>query len=164
MNRSKCISCFVVLALVCLSAHAFAAQGGKPDTTGWEKGGAYDKFYDAKEADSFKGRVEDIIEITPLPGMAKGVGLTVRDKKDNKVETVHLGPKDFVDLDSIGLKKGDTVKVVGVWANIGGKDVVMASKVKKDEGVELKVRRSKDGMPWWGLSAEELAKERKAAD
>ncbi|WP_243363184.1 hypothetical protein [Fundidesulfovibrio terrae] len=153
-----------VLALLFLGALAFAAQGGTPDTTGWEKGGAYDKFYDAKEADSFKGRVEDIIEITPLPGMAKGVGLTVRDKKDNKVETVHLGPKDFVDLDSIGLKKGDTVKVAGVWANIGGKDVVMASKVKKDEGVELKVRRSKDGMPWWSLSAEELAKERKAAD
>lgn len=145
------------LAMACLYAPASAA-----DITGWEKGGAYDKFYDAKEADSFKGRVEDIIEITPLPGMAKGVGLIVRDKKDNKPETVHLGPKDFVDLNSIGLKKGDTVKVMGVWANVGGKEVVMASKVKKDEGVELKVRRTKDGMPWWSLSPEELEKERKS--
>ena len=146
-----------------LCALAVAAQGGK-DITGWEKGGAYDKFYDAKEADSFKGRVEDIIDITPMPGMVKGIGLVVRDKKDNKTETVHLGPKDFVDLNAIGLKKGDTVKVVGVWATIGGKEVVLASKLKKDEGVELKVRRSKDGMGWWNLSPEELEKEKKAAD
>lgn len=163
MNRLLHISVLASCLVLGLCAMAMAAQGGK-DITGWEKGGAYDKFYDAKEADSFKGRVEDIIEITPMPGMAKGVGLVIRDKKDNKTETVHLGPKDFVDLAAIGLKKGDTVKVVGVWANIGGKEVVMASKIKKDEGVELKVRRSKDGMAWWNLSPEDLEKEKKAAD
>lgn len=150
-------------ALTALAGLCLAAQGN-PGVTGWERGGAYDKSYDPKEADSFKGRVEDIIEIVPLPGMAKGVGLIVRDKKDNKAETVHLGPKEFVKLESIGLKKGDTVKVTGVWAKIGGKDVVMASKVKKDEGMEIKVRRSKDGMPWWSLSPEELEKEKKAAE
>jgi len=164
MNRLHRILFLMVLGVACLGSLALAAQSGKPDVAGWEKGGAYDKFYDAKEADSFKGRVEDIIDITPLPGMAKGVGLVLRDKKDNKMETVHLGPKEFVDLSAIGLKKGDTVKVSGVWANIGGKDVVMASKVKKDEGVEIKVRRSKDGTPWWSLSADELDKEKKAAD
>jgi len=158
--RTAILASGLVLGMFAL---AVAAQSGK-DIAGWEKGGAYDKFYDAKEADSFKGRVEDIIEITPLPGMAKGVGLVVRDKKDNKTETVHLGPKDFVDLNAIGLKKGDTVKVAGVWASIGGKEVVMASKIKKDEGVELKVRRSKDGMAWWNLSPEDLEKEKKAAD
>jgi hypothetical protein len=163
MNRFLRTATLASALVLGLCALAVAAQSGK-DITGWEKGGAYDKFYDAKEADSFKGRVEDIIEITPMPGMAKGVGLVVRDKKDNKTETVHLGPKDFVDLNAIGLKKGDTVKVAGVWANIGGKEVVMASKIKKDEGVELKVRRSKDGMAWWNLSPEDLEKEKKAAD
>ncbi len=147
------------LAVLCLGALAFAA-----DIKGWEKGSAYDKYYDAKEADSFKGRVDDIIEIVPMQGMAPGVGLIVRDKKDNKAETVHLGPKDFVKLDAIGLKKGDSVKVYGVWATIGGKDVVMASKVKKDEDKQLKVRRTKDGMPWWSMNPEELAKEQKAAE
>lgn len=146
------------LAVLCLGALASAAG-----IKGWEKGSAYDKYYDAKEADSFKGRVDDIIEIVPMPGMDPGVGLVVRDKKDNKAETVHLGPKDFVKLDSIGLKKGDSVKVYGVWATIGGKDVVMASKVKKDEDKQLKVRRTKDGMPWWSMSPEELAKEKKDA-
>lgn len=149
----------VLVVLLCCGAVAWAAKD-KPDLTGWEKGGAYDTFYDAKEADSFKGKVESITEIAPLPGMAKGLALVVRDKKDNKTETVHLGPKDFIDLESMGLRVGDTVKVTGVWATIGGKEVVMASKVKKDEGAELKVRRSKDGMPWWALSPEELAKEK----
>jgi len=162
MNRFFRILSLAACCALCLTAVAIAAQG-KPDVTGWEKGSAYDKFYDPKEADSFKGRVEDIIDITPMPGMAKGVGIVVRDKKDNKVETVHLGPKDFVDLASIGLKKGDSVKVTGVWATIGGKEVVIASKIKKDETMSLKVRRSRDGMPWWSMPEDELAKEKKAA-
>jgi hypothetical protein len=62
--------------------------------------------------------------------------------------------------DSIGLKKGDRVKVKGSWAQIGGKDVFIASKVKKSENVELKVRRTKDGMPFWAMSSEELEKEK----
>ncbi len=163
MIRLTRIFAVAAFAVLCLSALALAASG-KPDITGWEKGGAYDKHYDAKEADAFKGRVEDIVDITPLPGMAKGVALVVRDKKDNKMETVHLGPKEFVDLGSIGLKKGDTVKVSGVWATIGGKEVVLASKVKKDEGVEIKVRRTKDGTPWWSMTPEELAKEKKGGE
>jgi hypothetical protein len=52
------------------------------------------------------------------------------------------------------------VKVKGAWAQIGGKEVFMASKVKKSENVELKVRRTKDGMPYWVMTPEELAKEK----
>ena len=74
--------------------------------------------------------------------------------------TVQLGPKSFVKVDSIGLKKGDRVKIKGSWTQIGGKDVFIASKVKKGENVELKVRRTKDGMPFWAMSPEELAKEK----
>jgi C-terminal processing protease CtpA/Prc len=91
--------------------------------------------------------------------MAPGVGLKIRDQ-DKDMVTVHLGPKSFVKVDSIGLKKGDRVKVKGDWAQIEGKDVFMASKVKKGENVELKVRRTKDGMPFWAMSPEELAKEK----
>ena len=152
---------FAFLAALALLVAAAAVAADKPVITGWEKGGAYDKFFDPKEADSFKGRVEDIIDITPMPGMAPGIGLIVRDKKDNKAETVHLGPKGAVDLASIGLKKGDSVKVAGVWATIGGKEVVLASKVKKDEDVELKLRRTRDGMPFWSMTPEEQAAEKK---
>jgi hypothetical protein len=149
---------FLSCALWCLGVMAPIA-GDKPDITGWEKGGAYDRYYNASEFDQFKGIVEDIVEITPMPGMAPGVGLLVRDEGKDLIK-VQLGPKSFVDLKSIGLKKGDKVKVKGVWADIKGADVFMASKVKKGESIEVKVRRTKDGTPFWTLTPEELAKEK----
>lgn len=136
------------------------ARAASQDFAGWEKGGKYDSLYDPKESDAFKGRVEDVTEITPLPGMAPGVGLVIRDKADNKAKIVHLGPKGFVDLAAIGLKKGDQVKVVGVWATVDGKEVILAAKVKKDEKQEIKLRRTKDGTPLWTLSSAERAKEK----
>jgi len=62
--------------------------------------------------------------------MAPGIGLKVKDQ-DKDIVIVHLGPKSFVKVDSIGLKKGDRVKVKGAWAQIAGKDVFMASKSEK---------------------------------
>ena len=126
---------------------------------GWEKGGEYDRHYDASELDDLKGAIEEISEVTPLPGMAPGVGLIVRDQDGDSVK-IHLGPKGFVKLEAAGIKKGDKVKVKGAWTEFDGKEIFMASKVKKGENIELKVRRTKDGTPFWSLSAEELAKEK----
>lgn len=152
--------------LIVLMAFVLALGNGglgvaqdKPELASWGKDSEYNKNYQTSEFDEFKGTVEEIIEIKPLPGMAPGVGLKVKDQ-DKDMVTVHLGPKSFVKVDSIGLKKGDRVKVKGAWAQIEGKDVFMASKVKKGENVELKVRRTKDGMPFWAMSPEELAKEK----
>lgn len=131
----------------------------QPDLAGWGKDSEYNKYYQASEFDEFKGTVDEIMEVKPLPGMAPGVGLKVKDQ-DGDMVTVQVGPKSFVKVDSIGLKKGDRVKVKGSWAQIGGKEIFMASKVKKGENVELKVRRTKDGMPFWLMSPEELAKEK----
>ncbi len=125
---------------------------------GWEKEGTYNGHYKASDLDQFKGIVEDIIDITPLAGMAKGTGLLVRDE-GKEVVKVHLGPKEFVDLKTIALKKGDKVKVKGAWAEINGDDIFMASKVKKGETIELKLRRTKDGTPFWTMTPEELAQE-----
>jgi hypothetical protein len=161
MKRNFFRLTLVILSLVCLQVLATAPSaiaGEQRNFAGWEKGGEYDKHYNASDFDQFKGTVEDIMEVTPLPGMAPGVALTVRDEGKELVK-VHLGPKDFVDFKSTGLKKGDKVKVKGVWAEIGGQDVFMASKVKKGETVEVKFRRTKDGIPFWTLTPEELAKE-----
>ncbi len=97
--------------------------------------------------------------------MSPGVALDIRESKDPKAEVieVHLCPTWFADPKSIGLKKGDRVKVKGVWAEIGDKDVFIASKVKKGDYFELKVRLTKDGKPFWTMSAEELARERAAS-
>lgn len=151
----------VLTVAVIVLAFGLAQAGSKanPDLKGWEKGGEYDKMFDPKEADAIKGRVVKIYDITPSPGMATGVALQVEDKKDKTLEIVHLGPKDFVDLASIGLKEGDQVKVAGAWAEFDGQDVLLAVKVKKGEDQQLKVRRTKDGFPFWNMTPEERQRE-----
>jgi hypothetical protein len=150
---------FLAVCLLALGRVGLAMAQDKPDLEGWGKDSEYNKFYQVSEHDEFKGSVDEIMEVKPLPGMAPGVGLRVKDQ-DGDMVNVQLGPKSFVKVDSVGLKKGDRVKVRGSWAQIGGKDVFIASKVKKGENVELKVRRTKDGMPFWAMSPEELAKEK----
>jgi hypothetical protein len=152
----------LILLAVCLLALGqvgLSMAQDKQDLEGWGKDSEYTKYYQVSEHDEFKGSVDEIMEVKPLPGMAPGVGLRVKDQ-DGDMVNVQLGPKSFVKVDSIGLKKGDRVKVKGCWAQIGGKDVFIASKVKKGENVELKIRRTKDGMPFWAMSPEELAKEK----
>ena len=149
------LASLLAAVLVAAAAPAFAGSKANPDIKGWEKGGEYDKLFDPKEADAFKGRVAKIMEIKPLDGMAPGIALQIEDKKDKTLEIVHLGPKDFVDLGAIGLKEGDQVKVVGAWAEVDGQDILIAVKVKKDEDVQLKVRRTKDGFPFWNMTPEQ---------
>lgn len=148
---------WMLLSFVLPFSSALAQEN--PALTGWEMASAYNKLYNVSEFDDFKGVVDQIIEVTPMPGMASGVGLKVLDQDKEMVE-VHLGPKSFVKMDGLGIKKGDKVKVKGVWATIAGKDVFMASKVKRGEDFEIKVRRTKDGTPFWTLSPEELAREK----
>ena len=133
----------------------------KSDMGGWEKDSAYNRHYKAAEMDSFKGVVIEIREAVPLPGMAPGVALLVRES-GAAIIMVHLCPVWFAKPNSIGIKKGDEVKVTGVWAEIDGKDVFMASKVKKGDYFEFKVRLTKDGSPFWTMRPEELAKERES--
>ncbi|MBC7356913.1 MAG: hypothetical protein H5U10_00065 [Desulfacinum sp.] len=129
------------------------------DMGGWEKGGAYDRLYDPQERDKFKGTVEAVREVVPLPGMSPGVALVVRDRDGEEI-LVHLGPRWFIDPATMGIRVGDKVKVTGAWAEMGDEDVFIAAKVKKGEHFEFKVRLTKDGTPFWTLSPEELAKER----
>ncbi|MDW7771303.1 MAG: hypothetical protein SCH71_00270 [Desulfobulbaceae bacterium] len=125
---------------------------------GWEEEGAYNQLYNAAELDRIKCKVIKITEVVPMNGMSPGVALIVDDGDGEKIE-VHLGPKWFLG-DSIGIKKGDELKIRGSWAEIGGKDVFMASKVKKGDFFSLKVRLTKNGKPFWTMTPEELEKER----
>lgn len=125
---------------------------------GWELNSPYNKLYKASEMDSFKGTVVDIKEVVPLPGMSPGLALEVSEAKGETI-TVHLCPASFENKKSIRIKKGDKVKVSGVWAEINKKDVFMGSKVTKGD-YSLKVRLTKDGTPFWTMTPSQLAKER----
>ena len=126
---------------------------------GWEKGSDYNKLYNPADMDKLKGFVMDFRSVIPLPGMTPGIAMLVRGTQ-GEVVTVHLGPRSFIHLNSIKIKKGDKVTVKGVWAEIGGKHVFITSQVKVDNFYVLKVRRTKDGTPYWTMSHEELARER----
>jgi hypothetical protein len=126
--------------------------------TGWELNSPYNKLYKASEMDSFKGTVVDIKEVTPMPGMSPGLALEVSESKGETI-IVHLCPASFENKKSIRLKKGDRVKISGVWAEINKKDVFMCSKVTKDD-YSLKVRLTKDGTPFWTMTPSQLAKEK----
>ena len=134
----------------------------KRDMCGWEAGSEYNQLYDAAELDSFKALVVRVKEIIPMPGMTPGVALEVREGKkgDGELVLVHLCPIWFAGPKNIGFKKGEQVKLKGVWAEIDGKDVFLASKVKKGEYFELKVRLTKNGKPFWTMTPEELTNER----
>lgn len=149
----------VGIFLLVLGATGFAQE--KPVKEGWEIGSPYNKLYKANELDSFKGTVEEIKEVEPLPGMSPCVALVVRESKTEKV-LVHVAPSWFLRARSIGLKRGDRVKVRGVWAEINGKEVFMANKITRGENFSVKVRLTSDGTPFWTMSPEQLAKERAA--
>lgn len=141
-------------AVMVFSGSAFAADEG---LKGWEIDGAYNKLYSVAEFDNFKGEIEDIMEIVPMEGMAPGLALSVKDR-DGEIILVHLGPKSF--CSDHGLRKGDQVKIRGAWAEIGGKEIFMASKIKRGEDYAYKVRLTSDGKPFWCMGPDELAKER----
>jgi hypothetical protein len=143
--------CFLLFTSVIAGADA-------RDMGGWQEDGAYNKLYQSSELDKIKGYVLKIIEVVPMKGMAPGIGLIMKDGDGDKV-VVHIGPKWFLG-DSIGVKRGERIKVKGSWAEIDGKDVFMASKIKKGDFFELKVRLTKNGKPFWTMGPEELARER----
>jgi len=155
----------IMILLIPLTGILFWGTNGfaqeKPGMSGWEIGSPYNKLYNAKELDSFKGTVEEIKEVEPLPGMSPCVALVVSESKTEKV-LVHLAPSWFMSPRSIGLKKGDRVKVRGVWAEINAKEVFMANKITRGENFSVKVRLTSDGTPFWTMSPEQLAKERAA--
>ena len=155
-NRALLIPSILLTAIFIFSAAASAQD--KPGYKGWELDGEYNQLYDVTEYDYFKGYAVETKIVTPMPGMDPGIALIVQDSENDLVEC-QLGPVSFIG-DKIGIKKGERVKVKGVWAQIGDRDVFLVSKVKKGDYYELKVRLTKDGTPFWTMSEEQLAKER----
>jgi hypothetical protein len=135
-----------------------AYSDGKEGLEGWEKTSAYNNLYDLAQKDRIKGVVVDVTKLIPLPGMAPGVGLLVQSPQDGSV-TVHLGPRSFINVNTIWNLKGAQVKVRGVWAEIKNEKVFIAYKLKSDK-LAIKLRRTRDGTPLWTMSPQELAKER----
>ena len=152
---AKTVLSLLVLGSTIFSTASAQAQA-RPNLTGWEMDSPYQKLYRADRYDFFKGTIEDVVEVVPLPGMAVGIALRVRDR-DHRLIEVQLGPKAFVDLTAIGLKPGDQVKCMGVFTEIDQRKIFIGAKVKTGEYVQIKLRRTADGVPFWAMTLAELA-------
>lgn len=159
----------IILLGVLVLVHTFIffqvqafAEGNIPDMKGWEIGSQYNKNYKASELDHFRATVVDVLEVVPMEGMSPATAITVQESDEDSPILVHICPAWFTGKDSLGLKKGDRIKIRGVWAEIDGQDVFLAAKIKKGDYFEFKVRLTKDGTPFWTMSEEQLANERAA--
>ena len=147
-----------VLALTIIRPCVATAES-PTDMKGWDIDSSYNQLYDAREMDAFKGYVRKIYTVVPMAGMAPATALLVAESEED-LNVVHVCPEWFAGPGDIGIRRGDRVKVKGVWAEIDGEFVFMAAKVKKGDYFEFKVRVTKDGTPFWTLSPEEQEKHR----
>jgi len=131
-----------------------ACAGSTEGMDGWGDDDEYNKLYNPRELDKLRGTVLKFKMLRPLSGMSKATVLVLDD--DGDTIDVHLCPVSFASPKDTGIKRGDRVKIKGSWAEIDGKDVFLASKVKKGEHYQFKVRLTKDGTPFWNMSAEKL--------
>ena len=156
-----------IFSLLCILVVGFLAVGvavadEQRDMQGWGVDDPYNQFYDVREYEKIRAWVVQLRQAPPMPGMSPATIVDVREgsKDFTEVFEVHMCPTWYAKPSEIGVKPGDRVKLKGVWAEIDGKDVFMASKIKIDPNFEFKVRLTKNGMPFWAMSPEQLAHER----
>ena len=153
-------SFFLIVAVsIAFSATAAVAEEVK-DMQGWEAGSPYNQHYDVREFEKIRVWVIRVKEVVPMPGMSPATALDVKEMVNSEPFEVQLCPTWYRKPSEIMVKKNDRVKLKGVWAEINGKDVFMASKIKKDPNQEIiKVRLTKVGTPFWTMPPEQLAAE-----
>ena len=157
-QRISNMTALILLSLVVAVSYVQAEE--KPDMKGWGINDPYNKLYDVREFEKVRCYVVRVIEVVPMPGMSPATALVVREGAYEY--EVHLCPTWYRKPSEIRLKKNERIKLKGVWAEINGKDIFMASKIKKDPNTEIiKVRLTKDGTPFWTMTPERLAMETK---
>jgi hypothetical protein len=151
--------CFLILILLISTGGLGRAEDEKPrDMQGWGIDDPYNKLYDIHEYEKIRAWVIRVKEVVPMPGMSPATALDVREGSDEF--EVQICPTWYRKPSEIRLQKDARIKLKGVWAEINGKDVFLASKIKKDPDIDIiKVRLTRDGTPFWTMTPERLAKE-----
>jgi hypothetical protein len=148
-----------ILIILIFAANFMVANAEDVDPKlmkGWEAGSEYNRHYDIREYEKMKVWFIRAKEVVPMPGMSPATVIEVQEGSD--IIEVHLCPSWYRKPSDIPLKKNERIKIKGVWAEINGKDIFMASKIKKDPDFEIiKVRLTKDGTPFWTMTPERLA-------
>ena len=156
---------FLIIATIALISATLGLSNvqaeDNPDMKGWEADSPYNQLYDVREYEKIRAWVVRIKEVVPMPGMSPATAIDVRE--GDEVFEVQLCPTWYRKPSDIRLKKGDRIKLKGAWAEVNGKEVFLASKVKQDPDTTIiKVRLTKDGTPFWTMPPEQLAMELKS--
>ncbi len=162
MKAQRVIVMMLAVVATMLMGTATGLAAGAEEKKGWGIDDPYNKLYNVRDFEKFKASVVRLTEVIPMPGMSPATAVEVRD--GSEVIVVHLCPTWFAKPADVGVKPGDRVTVKGCWAEIEGKDIFLASKIKKGESFEFKVRLTQDGTPFWTMTPEQLAKERLNTD
>jgi len=123
---------------------------------GWGFNDPYNKHYDLAKYEKFRAWVVGFKTEPPIPGMSPGTIMVVT--TETQLIEVHICPTWFAKPGDIGVKKGDRVRIKGCRAEIDQKEVFMASKIKKGDYFEFKVRLTNNGKPFWTMTPEELVR------
>jgi hypothetical protein len=152
----RLISLIVFFTAVLFVGILSASAEEKKDMQGWGVDDPYNQHYDVREFEKIRVWFVRAKEVVPMPGMSPATVIEVLEGAE--LVEVHLCPTWYRKPSEINLKKNERIKIKGVWAEINGKDVFMASKVKKDPDIDIiKVRLTKDGTPFWTMTPEQVA-------
>jgi hypothetical protein len=138
------IAVFLFTALFFGAADALAQLEGN-GRRGWAASSEYVRRYDANTVCTVCGKVLRVERFAPRHGMSRGVHLLVHTNEGSMV--VHLGPAWFIDNQPESIRDGDSIKIVGSRITYRGELVLVAAKVRTDNGV-LSLRET-DGRPLW---------------
>lgn len=155
-SRYRSLLFALVLAAGMIKGTICAA--GNNAMQGWGINDPYNKHYNVAKLEKFRAWVVGFKTESPMQGMSPATIMIVKAKK--RLIDVHICPTWFVQPDDVGIKKGDRVIIKGSRAEIAGKQVFMASKVKKENYFEFKVRLTSNGKPFWAMTPEELVREK----
>ncbi|MFH1264043.1 MAG: DNA-binding protein [Pseudomonadota bacterium] len=146
MEHSGKILVLLTATMFLFASNTFAGRGtGWQGSGGWGPGSPYSRMYDPKTIDTIRGEVVSVDRITPLRGMHKGIHLII--KTDTGTVVVHLGPDWYIERQDMKIELKDVVEVTGSRVAIEGKNVLIASEIKK--GTDVLTLRDSNGFPAW---------------
>ena len=93
------------------------------------------------------GRVVKVMDQEPMPGMAMGAVIVVKDT-DNREHLVSLGPKAYLDQESIAFRKGEEVTIKGSSVDVKGKTMIITREVNR-AGIGTNTLIDDAGNPTW---------------
>ena len=131
------------LAVVAISILSLTLAGAAFAQQGMGRKGGQGRLYNPQTVETVTGQVVAVKNINRK--RYQGVHLTLKTAQGNL--TVSLGPKKYLDTQSMTFAPNDTLEITGSKVTLGGKPFLIAGTVKK--GSQVLTLRDANGIPAW---------------